>query len=160
FLPKRVDHFDDAQLDLMTSMTVRSGRPLNWNILRISAKNAAEVEHVLGVGAYARERGGKIVALNMPIPSRARFSFKSGFVLDALPEWKKVLSLPLGERSEALREPAVRRVLKDDVARATGPLAENFEFANRVITETFTDAAKPYEGRSVADIARDEGKDA
>jgi N-acyl-D-aspartate/D-glutamate deacylase len=159
FLPARVDRFDDEQLDLVTSMSAAAGRPLNWNVIRILETNADEVAEVLRPGSHARAQGAKIVALNMPIPSRARFSFKTGFVLDALPEFGAVLSLPLDERRRALADPEVRNRLRAGAARTNGPLAEIAQWGNRIISETFTAAARPYEGRLVADIARDEGKD-
>src|SRR5690606_28743422 len=105
-------------------------------------------EMAFEVGRHARENGGRVVALHMPIPSRARFSFKTGFVLDALPGWGEVLSLPLDARRRALAHPAVRRKLAEGAAQAKGGLAEIAEFGNRVISETFCDATKPFEGRN------------
>ena len=47
----------------------------------------------------------------MPIPSRAQFSFKSGFVIEALPGWEAVMSLPVDARRLALADPETRRQL-------------------------------------------------
>ena len=159
FIPTRVDHFDDAVLQLLTGMTAGARRPLNWNVLRIGAGNGSEVDDVLRAADVARDSGGKIVALVMPIPSRARFSFKTGFVLDALPEWGSVMALPLDERVRALREPEVRRRLANGARQAVGGLAEIAQFDRRVISQTFTDSARRYQGRSVAEIAATEGKE-
>jgi N-acyl-D-aspartate/D-glutamate deacylase len=157
FLPKRVDRFDDAELDMIVTMSSRAARPLNWNVIRITEKNHDEIEHVLGVGEHARRNGAKVVALNMPIPSRARFSFLTGFVLDALPGWGDVLAEPPEQRLRALREPAVRERLAAGAAQARGGLAEIAEFHNRVISQTFTAAAAPYQGRHVGELAQERG---
>jgi N-acyl-D-aspartate/D-glutamate deacylase len=160
FLPTRVDRFDPEQLHLLTTMSAVAQRPLNWNVIRVTDNNRADTERVLAAGAHAQANGAKLVALNMPIPSRARFSFKTGFVLDALPGWSDVLSLPLDERLDALRDPEVRAQLEAGAAKVDGPLAEIAEFHNRIITETVHPEAKPYEGRLVADIAAERGMSA
>ena len=159
FLPARVDRFDAEQLELLTSMSVAAGRPLNWNVIRITADDRAATEAVLAAGPHARARGGRIVALNMPIPSRARFSFKTGFALDALPDWGPVMTLPLADRRAALADPGVRRRLAQGAAAAPGPLAEMANWGDRVICETITDGARAYQGRRVGEIARHEGKE-
>jgi N-acyl-D-aspartate/D-glutamate deacylase len=159
FLPARVDVFDDAQLDLLTRMSAAAGRPLNWNVIRITEDSLDEVNGVLAAGAHAQKHGARIVALSMPIPSRARFSFATGFVLDALPGWRSTMALPIPERVVALRDPAVRARLAEGASKAVGGLKEIAEFDKRVIVEAFSPEAKVYEGRLVADIAREEGRD-
>ena len=159
FIPPRIDVFDDAQRDLLTAMSVAAGRPLNWNVMRVTMDTLDEVHAVLRAGATARQHNGEIVALTMPIPSRARFSFRTGFVLDSLPGWDRVMILPVAERLAALRDPDVRRRLADGARAATGLRAELAEWGARVITETFHPEVSAYKGRLVADIAREEGKD-
>lgn len=157
FLPRFVDRFDQAQADLLADLSVAAQRPLNWNVLRIPDDPAGAAE-AMRQSDHARAKGGKVVGLSMPIPSRARFSFLSGFVLGALPDWGEVIGLPVDQRLAALRDPAVRRRLESTVARAPQSMQEIARFDQRVITETFTPQTKKYEGRVVADIAREEGK--
>ena len=157
FLPKLVDRFVLEQADLLADMSAAAQRPLNWNVLRI-ADDLDGANEAMRQGDHARAKGGKVVGLNMPIPSRARFSFLSGFVLGALPDWGEVIGLPVDQRLAALRDPAVRRRLESTIPRAAQSMQEIAQFAKRVITETFTPQTKKYEGRVVADIARDEGK--
>ena len=159
FIPPRIDVFDDAQRDLLAAMSAAAGRPLNWNVMRVTMDTLEEVHAVLRAGASARRQGGEVVALTMPIPSRARFSFRTGFVLDMLPGWDSVMMLPVADKLAALRDPDVRRRLADGARSATGVRAELAEWDARVITETFDPSLSHYRGRLVADIARDEGKD-
>ncbi len=157
FLPPRVDHFDDNQFKTMVEMSHAAQRPVNWNVLRIHADNPSELDHLIEVAERAQGLGARIVALNMPIPSRAQFSFKSGFVIEALPGWQEVMSLPLNERRQALADPGLRRRLAA-VHIEPAPLREIADWENRIICETFTDAAHPYLGRSIAEVAAEEGK--
>ncbi|HEY3737196.1 MAG TPA: amidohydrolase family protein [Jatrophihabitans sp.] len=159
FAPARADVFDDAQLQLTTSMSAAAGRPLNWNVLRVTENSLDDARSLLEAGSYARRNGGDIVALTMPINSRARFSFGTGFVLDSLPSWGPVMALPLGERIAALRDPQVRSRLAEGARSAVGPAREIAEFSERIIDQTFSADTSHYRGRRVADIAREEGKD-
>jgi N-acyl-D-aspartate/D-glutamate deacylase len=159
FIPPRTDQFDEVQRELLVGMSAAAGRSLNWNVMRVTSGSEEATRRQLDVGAYARANGADVVALHMPIPSRARFSFGTGFVLDVLPGWQEIMNLPIKERVVALRHPDVRRRLAAGAEAAVGPLREIAEWDKRVITETFTPEARPYQGRRVADIAREEGKD-
>ena len=159
FIPNGIHPFNDDELELLTAMSHDAGRPLNWNVLRITAQNGDHVAGMLRAGPHARERDARIVALNMPIPTRARFTFRTGFALDFLPDWKPLFELPHDERLRALRDPAMRHKLDAGAKRATGQLADNGEWGARIITQTFREDLKRYEGRVVADIAAEEGKD-
>jgi len=159
FLPPRADKFSDDERELLTGMSVAAGRPLNWNVMRVTAATLTECQAQLDAGSYARQRGGEIVALTMPIPSRARFSFGTGFVLDILPGWGPVMTLSPKDRLDALKDHEVRRRLAASARTAPGGFAEIAEWGARVITQTFTPETHGYEGRLVADIAREEGKD-
>ncbi|HEV8297732.1 MAG TPA: amidohydrolase family protein [Acidimicrobiales bacterium] len=157
FIPTRPLDYDHEQAELMAAMSVAAQRPLNWNVMRV---RAATMEHDLGLleaGTLAAERGGKVVALSMPLPSAGRFSFHSGFVLDGFDGWEKVFALPVPERVRVLRDPETRRAL-DASAQASTTMREVADWGQRVIVDTFTDATRHYQGRVVADIAREEGK--
>jgi N-acyl-D-aspartate/D-glutamate deacylase len=158
FIPSRVDRFDEEARELLTAMSLGAGRPLNWNVLRIESEED-DGYGPAAAAAHAIEHGASVIALNMPILSRARYSFKTGFVLDALPGWQAVLSLPLDQRLRALMDTRVRDDLRRGAGRAQGSLAEIAEWGNRLIVETFSERTRVYEGRAVSEIARAEGKD-
>jgi N-acyl-D-aspartate/D-glutamate deacylase len=159
FLPPRVDMFDDDLRDLVTSLSRTAGRPLNWNVMRVTGGSGEATDNLLDAGRFARDHGGSVVALTMPIPSRARFSFATGFVLDILPDWAPVMALPLREKAEALASPEVRQRLKAGVAAAQGGVREIADWGSRIISQTFAPDLADYQGRLVADIAREEGKE-
>jgi N-acyl-D-aspartate/D-glutamate deacylase len=145
--------------ELMVGMSVAAKRPLNWNILPVSAAGLDEAYAKLAVGDLARERGGKVVALTMPDFPPARLSFLSGFVLDMVPGLHDFLFLPPAERLAILRDPERRRELR---ARAEQPsdYRHLVNWATRHIIETFTPQTARYAGRTVGDIAAEQGRDA
>ena len=105
FLPM-VGPFEPWAKELMADMSAAAQRPLNWNILVITAANGGERSRTSSsAGDVARERGGKVVALTIPKPPGVRLSFESGFVLDAMPGWETVMGLPHAYKKAILRRP-------------------------------------------------------
>jgi N-acyl-D-aspartate/D-glutamate deacylase len=151
--------YPDHVRDLMVEMSVRSGRSLNWNVLRAVAGNEDEVEGKLSIGDQARAAGGDVRALFMPMAIHLRFNFASGFVLDMLPGWDKLMALPHADKV-ALMSSAEGR------ARMLAPFAHEdrpprwARWENYLIHDCFTPDTRRYEGRRVGDIAGEEGKTA
>ena len=154
--------FDVPVKDMMARMSVAAQRPLNWNMLQVTADNVDEVEGRLAAGDYARERGGKVVALSLPLADDARLNFDSGFVLDMIVGWKDMFQLPVGDRLRRLQDPAARSHLAELANDANNPLGSRLNLNNwpgYLIVETFSEDTKRYEGRRVGDIAAEESKD-
>jgi len=159
FIPPGVNVFTDDELELLTGMSTGAGRPLNWNVLRVDAGNREFVNGVLAAGDHAAARGGRVVALNMPVPLRSRFTFRTGFALDSLPGWPPLFALPIDARVAALQDPAWRTRLEEGARQAPGQLATNLaDWSNRVICEVADPGLRRYEGRVVSEIAAEEGK--
>ena len=97
--------YPDDIRELLVQMSVRAGRSLNWNVLRAAAGNAEEVEGKLSIGDQARAAGGNVLALFMPMPIGLRFNFASGFVLDMLPGWDKLMALPVADKLALMGSP-------------------------------------------------------
>jgi N-acyl-D-aspartate/D-glutamate deacylase len=151
--------FSEHNVDVMTRMSVQAQRPLNWNVLTVTARSLPAALAKLGASDTARQHGAKVVALTMPMTIVARFSFATGFVLDALPGWDEFIALPPEERLRRLHDPAERRRL-DDLAQQPGPFRHVARWDDKVIVETFAAENKRYEGRTVGQIAAEQGKEA
>jgi N-acyl-D-aspartate/D-glutamate deacylase len=156
FLPG-VGRWDTETEQVMLDMTVAARRPLNWNIIVGSARSRGHWREKLALSDRARELGGKIVGLVIPRIFGARFCFRSGFVLDAIDGWREPMALPPADKLALLSEPAGRARLAA-LAETTSGMGALTDWSAKVIVETFTDATKRYEGRTVADIAAEEGK--
>lgn len=151
FIPKHVDVFGDEERAVLTAMSAAAGRTLNWNVLRFDAETVdAARQLVTGWPDEAR-----VTALTMPIPSRARFSFHTGFVLEMLDGWHDLFALDVPERLRVLRDPAERSRLADSAA--AGGFRELAEWDERVIAEVFDPALAGYVGRRVDEIAAERG---
>jgi len=152
--------FADAEVDLMTRMSLRAGRPLNWNVFTIDSKEPDRFENQLGAQERAAEQGAAVVALTMPTLVGLTMSFLTYSPIHQLPGWRKVLDLPLAERMAELRKPEVRaRLLEGSRSPKAGVFARVADFPNFRIGETFSPANEGLTGRLVKDIAAERGAD-
>lgn len=149
-----LDQFSDDEIELLVSMTVAANRPINWNVLTVDSRVPERVARQLQASVRAREAGGRIVALTMPVLVPMNMSFGTYCALNMLPGWGEVLNLPLAERMAKLADPDVRRAM---LARADSPEAGVFrrlaDFARYVIGDTYSTANEGLKGRVVADVA-------
>jgi N-acyl-D-aspartate/D-glutamate deacylase len=144
----------------MTSMCLAADRPMNWNLLGVSAAKPDFHQHQLSLSDRAAERGARIVALTLPHVMRIRLSFLSGFVLDGLPGWRDTMHLPVAERLRALSDPDVRQRLKASAdSPEAGMLRGLANWGRLELAETFAPSTQEYTGRTVADVASERGVD-
>jgi N-acyl-D-aspartate/D-glutamate deacylase len=158
-LPKgatNVGPFEPDVAELMIRMSEVAQRPLNWNVITPSARGLESCLAKLEVGDEAQARGAKVVGLTMPVDMKARFSFHAGFVLDVFEGWAPILSLPIAERLEVIKDPEQRRRMEAG-ANATPNMKHLAAWDKHVIVETFTPETARFRGRVVSDIAAELG---
>jgi N-acyl-D-aspartate/D-glutamate deacylase len=152
--------FDEEEVRLLTAMSAIANRPVNWNLLVVDAKDTARLGRHMAATTYARENGGRVVALTMPVIVPMNMSFGTYCALNLLPGWGPVLGAPLEQRMEMLRDPATRRMME---SRADSDDAGFFrrlaDFGGYVIGDTYSDANDGLSGRVVRDIAAERGAD-
>ena len=157
-IPGCLQGFSDDEVALLTDMSVAADRPLNWNLLGVSAANPAGHQRQLRASEVAAERGGRVVALTLPHAMKIRLSFLTGFVLDGLPGWRDTMHLPVPERLAALADPEVRRRLNDGAqSEEAGMLRGLANWARLIIVETFAPQNADATGRSVGEVAAARG---
>ncbi len=154
-----LDTFSDEEIDLMVAMTTTARRPLNWNLLTIDSRTPEKTARQLAASDRARQAGGQIVALTMPTLVPMNMSFRNHCALFLIPGWGDVMGLPLEQRIEQLRDPAVRARL-DEVAHseAAGVFRRLSHWASYIIGDTFAAENKAYSWRDVGSIATEQGK--
>jgi N-acyl-D-aspartate/D-glutamate deacylase len=159
FIPS-VGGFEEEHLQLMADMSRAANRPLNWNVLVPNAARAKYAYDALSAGDYAAERGGKVLALTVPDTMKTYLSFKSGFVLDALPGWEKTMALPPAEKLEALSDPLERKRLAEGAAsEEAGMLRGLANWAAMEVNQTFAPENEGLAGRTVGEIATERGEE-
>lgn len=141
----------------MADMSVAANAPLNWNVLAVTAGNLDDCMAKLATSDVAAAKGGKVVGLTAPMSLDFRMSFKSGFLLDAVPGWEEVMLLPVGEKKALLADPEHRRRLGE---LAAGPhLMRHFtNWGRMVVFHTVAPENAGLLGRTISEIAAEQGK--
>ncbi|HXW38115.1 MAG TPA: amidohydrolase family protein [Acidimicrobiales bacterium] len=159
-LPGCINGFSEEEVELMGTLSLLADRPVNWNVLGVSAANPDGAARQLGASSAAAARGAAVLALTLPHTMSIRLSFLTGTVLDGLPGWRQILALPIPERLAALSDPEVRRRMNEGArSKEAGMIGALANWKILRIDETFAPANKGYEGRSVGDVATERGQD-
>lgn len=152
--------FTDEEIERLTALSLAAGRPLNWNLLTVDSGDPQAIERQLEASSYAAEHGARVVALTMPILVPMNMSFLTRCALTLMPYWDEVLTLPVPERMEKLRDPETRRKLDEAAHSGAAGIFQRFNrWADYRIGDTFSDRNRPLEGRLVGDIAADRGRE-
>jgi len=159
FIPS-VGGFEQEHLELMAEMSRVANRPLNWNVLVPNSGRPDYAWEMLAAGDFAAARGGRVLALTVPDTMKTYLSFKSGFVLDALPGWAKTMALPPAEKIKALGDPAERLRLKEGAQSPEAGLLRGLaRWEAMEIAQTFAPENASLAGRTVGEIAAARGED-
>ena len=84
--------FSAEDIDFLATMSLLADRPVNWNVLGVSAMNAEGAWSQLAAGSAASS-GATVLALTLPHTMQLRLSFEHGAILDGLPGWREVFAL-------------------------------------------------------------------
>ena len=159
-VPGCLDTFSDDEVELLAAMSAAAGRPLNWNVLTIDAAVPERVPRQLEASARARELGGRVVALTMPTLVPMNMSLRTFCALHLIPGWGEVLSLPIPERIDKLRDADVRaEMLRRAKSPEAGVLRRLASFRRYVVGDTYSKENEGLRGRVVGDIAAERGQD-
>jgi N-acyl-D-aspartate/D-glutamate deacylase len=152
-----LDGFNPAEIELFARMSSIARRPLNWNVLSVDPDDPGKPDRQLRASTRAREVGGRVVALTMPINVPMNMSFNTFCALWLIPGWNDVLNVPVPERKKRILDPLVRERMLENAAtsRVLGRLAQ---FGNYVIGDAFAPELKDAIGRKVSDLAQERGK--
>jgi N-acyl-D-aspartate/D-glutamate deacylase len=158
FIPMVGPVFEQWAIDLMADMSSAAQRALNWNIMTVSAGNLESNFTKLEAADHARERGGKVVALTIPMSFPVRLSFRSGFVLDAMPGWEAAMLLPLDEKIALFRDADARARLDEQAQDTANPMRNLARWDNLIIFDVFAPENEQYRNRRIGEIAEAEGR--
>jgi N-acyl-D-aspartate/D-glutamate deacylase len=152
--------FRPDEVELMADMTLAARRPLNWNVLTIDSKEPERYREQLAANESAAARGGRSVALTMPVLVEMNMSFLNYCALFMLPDWSPVMNLPVLERLAKLRDPGVRRFLLERArAPEAGVIARLTDWGRYMLGDTYSAANEGLKGRRVSDLAKERGQE-
>lgn len=153
-----LDKFSDEEIELFTDMSATAKRPLNWNVLTIDSREPDRIPRQLSAGDIAEAKGGRVVALTLPVQVPMNMSFLTHCGLFLIPGWKEVLGLPVPERMARLQEPEVQAtMLAQSQAPEAGVFKRLADFDNYIIGDTYAAENEGLKGRRVGDIAAERG---
>jgi N-acyl-D-aspartate/D-glutamate deacylase len=160
-VPGCLNGFSPDEVELLTRMSVLSGRPVNWNVLAATGADPERTASQLSASTSAEAAGGRVVALTLPHTMDLRLSFEHGAILDGLPGWGEFFARPVEERTAVLADPVARRAL-DERAQSdeAGILRYLADWGRLVISETHAPENDGLEGLRVAEVAARWGVDA
>ncbi len=143
----------------LEEMSAQSGRPVMIAALLHNSTNPQAVFNDLQSITDANQRGRKLIGQVSCCPLTMDFTFVSPYPVEGLQSWKPAL----GIRDDALRQVLADTVFRNSV-RAELASTSTFRLFNNEwdkvhVVETFTPENARWEQRSIADIARELGKD-
>ena len=157
-VPGCLNGFTEEEVDFLATMSLLADRPVNWNVLGVSAMNPDNGWNQLAAGTAAAARGATVVALTLPHTMQLRLSFEHGAILDGLPGWREVFALPPAERMAAFSDPETRRRLDAGAQSEEAGILRHLAVWDRLIfEETFAPENADAEGRTVGEVARARG---
>jgi N-acyl-D-aspartate/D-glutamate deacylase len=146
--------FTDDEVRLMGDMTLAGRRPLNWNVLTIDSREPDRYRAQVGACEQVFERGGKAVALTMPVLVEMNMSFRNYCALFMLPGWSEVMNLPVPERIEKLKDPSVRTWMNERAhSKEAGVVGRLASWGRYQIGDTYSAANEGLKGKVIADLA-------
>jgi N-acyl-D-aspartate/D-glutamate deacylase len=155
--PKLGD-FEPWVVDLMADMSSAASRPINWNLLLVSAKRADSAAEHLAADDEAARRGGRIVALTSPVSGgQLRLSLRSGVLFDSMPTWDEVMLLPHDEKTAVFRDADARRRLDEAAQRPDNAMAFLANWGKLTVLDVRAPENEQYVGRTIREIAEAEG---
>lgn len=156
--------FPPGMAELMADFSCAGNRPVNWNVLAVTGLPEAQqrADRFLAVSDLARSRGGEVIALTVPTTPESHVTLRQGVGFDNLPGlWVEMFKLPVEQRIERLRDPAVRDRLAADAESVLGS-GSILEFSARLADYNIVAVRDPshrnYEGRCVGQVAAEQGK--
>jgi N-acyl-D-aspartate/D-glutamate deacylase len=154
---------NEQDRSLLTMLSVRGGASVNWNPL-LHASSLPDLWRVnLAASEEAATAGARVFGVFNPSSTGGnRVDLATCFLFAALPQWKSVAKLPLGEKKRAFSDPEIRRGLADDLENDTsmGFLSAKLRTMWNIlrITQVFSPGNASLVGRTVAEVAKESGE--
>jgi len=158
--------FDDDTARLMTGMSVAAQRTVNWNAMftiGMDADTERTIVRQLAMSDHAREHGGRVIGLTVPVSGGAHVDLIRGCgVFDVVAGWEPFFQLSIADRVHALKDPAYREQMRAHLQASVDSgylVARSIQSGERLMVERgATPETARYNGQTFATIGRQLGK--
>jgi N-acyl-D-aspartate/D-glutamate deacylase len=154
--------FDEADTELMASMSAAANRILNWNTPVINKEDPTV--HLRQLAACQMDEAANVCIVPMMMSQNhpLYYDLRRGYVHRTLPGWGWLFDLDIGGRVNALRDPQVRQRLREGregpSVSSTSIRLRRWEFYE--VVEVGPSDMQDLKGKTIGDIARARGTDA
>ncbi|MCH2169806.1 amidohydrolase family protein [Myxococcota bacterium] len=150
--------YDDADRKLLLDIYWASGKPVELNPLVPSSTNPMGWQETLDFIDEASAQGARLHPMFSVNKLEAHMRLLDTFLFDEIPYWREILCLPEPKRCEALRDPDVRKKLREALDSPDGRTF-TIDPATLLVEQATTPANADLEGRLLGDIAAERGVD-
>ena len=159
FIPRTfLEGYSDEDRSLIRAMAEASGRPVHLNTLTMMPHAPDGWERSLEFAETAATDGLQLHPMFASNRQGAHFSLDSTFLFDEMASFRDTLTLPEPQRSERLRDPALRARMRAEIA---DPKGRSFVFVWQVLrVETVEhDRNRQWLDQTVTEVAAATGAD-
>lgn len=153
-MTKQIGVMDDPELELLDFMLSESARPITFIAMFDRDDISEAVRTSLRKAAPMIARGAR--PQTSPLPLTREINMRNPFSFAGFPSWKRVFEdKSKAAQAAVYRDPAFRAQFREELKRPAG--FGNWE--RITVHEVKSPALKALEGRTVAEVARAQGKD-
>jgi len=157
-VPGCLDRFADDEIELLATLSAAAKRVMNWNVLTIDSREPDRVGRQVEAFDRAKEIGGRVVALTMPVLVPMNMNFATFCGIWLLPGWEDTLRCDIPERIARLQDPATRAtLLTASKSEEAGIYRRLADWEDYVIGDTFAPENAGLSNRTVGEVAAERG---
>ncbi len=157
-VPGCLDRFADDEIELLATLSASAKRVMNWNVLTIDSREPDRVGRQVEAFDRAKEIGGRVVALTMPVLVPMNMNFATFCGIWLLPGWEDTLRCDIPERIARLQDPATRAtLLTASKSEEAGIYRRLADWEDYVVGDTFAPENAGLSNRTVGEIAAERG---
>ena len=157
-VPGCLDRFADDEIELLATLSAAAKRVMNWNVLTIDSREPDRVGRQVEAFDRAKEIGGRVVALTMPVLVPMNMNFATFCGIWLLPGWEDTLRCDIPERIARLQDPATRAtLLTASKSEEAGIYRRLADWEDYVVGDTFAPENAGLSNRTVGEIAAERG---
>jgi N-acyl-D-aspartate/D-glutamate deacylase len=153
-LTKSASVLDDEEYEFLDLLLTESERPVTWLALVNRDDQPDACQNSLRKAEPLIKRGAIPQVTCRPLI--IQIDLRNPFIFANLPSWNPVFNQTVEVQEKVYRDPGFRQAFRKELER---PAVFNGKWERLDVKEVFNPAMKPLEGKNVAEIAKQRGKD-